>query len=264
LKLPFVLVIRKRSFRFPGDVRLQRAALRAVLSALKRHGLRVTVAERSSAAARRRFGLVVSVGGDGTFLEAARGVREALALGVNSNPGRSVGSFCAATARTFPAVLKKVLAGEARIIPVQRLQLRINRRPAGPPVLNEVLVTHRKPAAMSRYWLRIGRVREEHRSSGLWIATAAGSTGAILSAGGRKLPRHSRQIQVRPRELYQGLGARYRLRGGVIPPGRRVAVGSRMEDGMVCIDGEHITFPFRAGDRLDVAPFPQPLRLVIS
>ena len=235
-----------------------------VLAALRRRGLRAVVADRSAPSQGHRFDLVISVGGDGTFLEAARGVTDELVLGVNSNPARSAGSFCAADAKTFAAVLEKVLRGKARIISANRLQLSCHGRLFGPPVLNEILVTHRKPAAMSRYRLEIGGQREEQRSSGLWIATAAGSTGAILSAGGKRLPRHSRRLQYRPRELYSGGIFHYRLRGGVIPAGRKVAVTSLMADGLICVDGERITFPFRAGERLELSPFPKPLRLVIS
>lgn len=205
---------------------------------------------------------MIAVGGDGTFLEAARGVRDEPILGVNSNPGRSVGSFCAAEAATFERVFLRFVRGKARRQRLHRIQPKINGRPAGPPVLNELLVTHRRPAAMSRYWLRVGKRREEQRSSGLWIATAAGSTGAIRSAGGRLLSRRSSRIQYRPRELYSGGQVRYQLRGGVVPVHRPVRVGSLMKEGLVCLDGDHVTFPFRYGDRLEISASDHPLHLI--
>ena len=51
------------------------------------------------------------------------------------------------------------------------------------------------PAAMTSYTLDIGSVSEPQRSSGLWIATAAGSTAAIRAAGGCILPLRSRKLQ---------------------------------------------------------------------
>jgi len=48
------------------------------------------------------YSLVVAVGGDGTFIEAARRITTQPILGVNSDPKRSLGVFCATTGETFP------------------------------------------------------------------------------------------------------------------------------------------------------------------
>lgn len=285
---PLVLVIRKKNTRPPrpapgrrdsGEGRkflrrtaarmrradaAQRAALRAVLAVLRRRGFHPVVADRSAILRRRRFDLAVSVGGDGTFLEMARAARAEQVVGVNADPKRSAGSFCSATAATFERILGRILLGQEEVLPLHRFQVVRNGRPIGPPVLNEILVTHRKPAAMSRYWVRIGSRWEEQRSSGLWIATAAGSTGAIRSAGGRVLPRGAGDLQYRPRELYGAGRKNYRLSGGVIRAGTAVWVGSLMKQGMVCLDGEHVALPFRYGDSLEIRPCPDPLRWVVG
>ncbi len=206
--------------------------------------------------------LIVSMGGDGTFMEAARAVRNQWIVGVNSDPARSVGSFCCARAETFEKILAAVLRGKVRLKRLNRLQLKLNGKPLSVAALNEILVTHRKPAAMSRYWLEVGRIKERQRSSGLWIATAAGSTGAIRSAGGRLLDRSSRAIQYKPRELYRRGGVSYSLRGGLLQPGDSLRVGSLMREGLICIDGEHLTFPFRYADILRVSNSPYPLTAV--
>lgn len=236
-----------------------------MLAVLRESGLQARVTHRARVVDTRPYPLVISVGGDGTFLEAARCVAGAgqRILGVNSDPERSAGTFCSADGATFGAKLRKILRGRVKTVRLHRMELRLNGRRLGAPVLNDILVTHRRPAAMSRYWLRVGAAREEQRSSGLWIATAAGSTGAIRSAGGRPLERRSRALVYRPRELYSGGGIRCRLRGGAVPAGRRVAVGSLMRDGMICADGEHMTFPFGYGDVLEVSPSPRPLRVVV-
>lgn len=242
--------------------RAHRKTLALVRQVLRKRGIAFRQTQRINAGVLGPAEWVISVGGDGTFLEAARAVRRQSILGVNSNPRRSVGSFCAADARTFEAILQRLERGKARSIFLTRMQLRRNGRPAGSPVLNDLLITHRKPAAMSHYWIRIGRQREEQRSSGLWISTAAGSTGAIRSAGGRALPWSSRRLLYRPRELCLGGRSSYRLRGGSVPPGRRIRMGSLMSEGMVCADGEHVTYPFRYGDRLEIGPSRFPLRII--
>ena len=263
-----VLVVVKKSSRNPFPRRFlqareeHRKTLRQVLAVLRREGISAKTVVRMSRSGAAGYDLVLSVGGDGTFLEAARGVRGQPILGVNSDPRRSVGSFCAADAGNFGRLLRAIRRGRVKTVELNRIQILLNGRPTGDQVLNEILVTHRRPAAMSRYWLQIGRRREEQRSSGLWIATAAGSTGAIRSAGGREITRESRWLQYCARELYPGGARNYRLKRGQIRPRQIVRVGSLMEEGLICVDGEHVVFPFRCGDRLEIVPSMHPLRLI--
>lgn len=249
--------------------RFQRArqAHARALEKVKRHLKERSVPYKAVYQARRHdyapYALIISVGGDGTFLEAARRARShQLILGVNSDPQRSAGSFCAADGKTFGETLDRVLEGKAPAIRLNRLQLKLNGRNLGLQVVNDILVTHGKPAAMSRYWLEIGSRQEEQRSSGLWISTAAGSTGAIKSAGGRSMDRRSQAVQYRPRELYQGVGLRCRLKGGVTALRRPIRIGSLMQEGLICVDGEHLKVPFRYGDLLEVVKSPHSLRLI--
>ncbi len=238
--------------------------LQHVLQVLKSAGISSETAYRSNRLDETPFDGVISIGGDGTFLEAARGVRShQWIFGVNSDPQRSVGSFCSATRATFKKILTRFLDGEGRVMRLERLLLELNGTPLGLQVLNDVLITHKTPAAMSRYWLKVGRVKEEQRSSGLWIAPAAGSTGAIRSAGGRVLPRTSPLVQYRPRELYKGDRFHYRLTGGSVSLREQpIQVGSLMQQGLICVDGEHLTFPFGYGGLLAVKRSPYPLQVV--
>ena len=238
------------------------AALRRVLERLRKSAVPFRVIRRVRRRVLHGFDLIISVGGDGTFLEAARGVRNQPILGVNSNPTRSAGSFCAATSFSFDRVLGQILRGGARVVRLNRLQPVLNRRPMDLPILNDVLITHRRPAAMSRYGLQIGRRLEEQRSSGLWIATAAGSTGAIRSAGAAILPRTSRDLLYQPRELYAADRNGNRLTGGRIPADAPIQISCLMREGLLCVDGEHVTLPFRYGDLLELRVFAHPLRLV--
>ena len=236
--------------------------LREVERILREKGVRYKAVYRARSCDYSPYDFIVAVGGDGTFLEAARQARSQPILGVNSDPVRSVGSFCAADRKGFKRILDQILSGCVRTERLHRLQLRLNGKPLGVNVLNDLLITDRRPAAMSRYWIQVGGVQEEQRSSGLWIATAAGSTGAIKSAGGRILPRTSKAIQYKPRELYAGYSARYRLTGGIGPSHGSLLVGSLMREGLICVDGEHLKLPFRYGDLLEISRSPYPLCLI--
>ncbi len=208
------------------------------------------------------FDLVITVGGDGTFLEAAHNVSRQLILGVNSDPKRSIGRLCTATRENFERVFTRVLKGQCKISGLNRLHLKLGKDFKGINVLNDLLVCHQNPAAMSRYALSFNGATEDQRGSGLWISTAVGSSGAMRSAGGKVLPRLSRHIQYKPRELFQGRGVRYRLRGGVVTLKNKLTIRSLMRTSMIYIDGAHCSFPFSFGDVATITNSKMPLRVI--
>ena len=138
------------------------------------------------------YDLLLSVGGDGTFLELARYALDTPVLGVNSDPERSTAFFCAANRSSIRSHLEALLVGKLHEVRLARMQVTINNRLLPHYALNDLLIAHANPAAMTSYTLGLGTISEPQRSSGLWIATAAGSTAAIRAAGGRVLPLRSR------------------------------------------------------------------------
>lgn len=244
--------------RHPDVLDMRRAhavheeAIEAVVRALRSLAVDFDVAYRASLTVTTPYDLVVSVGGDGTFLQAAHHVKKIPILGVNSDPSRSEAVFCAATHRTFPRLCREALAGYLRALPLHRLQLALNGKRLAERGLNDVLVAHDDPATMSRYRLRIGSREEFQKSSGLWVATAAGSSSAVLAAGGIRLPWGAKRFQYRPRELYRGRLAHARLRGGVLLTHQSVLVTWLMRRGSAFIDGPHRAIPLRFADQLEV------------
>ncbi len=259
------LFLNRRSWDIRRLLRAHRAheeTLASVEQTLREVGLPYRMIYRAALHDYAPYDLVVSVGGDGTLLEAARGARRQLLLGVNSDPERSAGSFCSATGRTFARALQNMLGGKVKTRVLHRMQLALNGKALNISVLNDILIAHQNPAAMSRYWIQIKGVKEEQRSSGVWVSTAAGSTGAMKSAGGQSLPRASKAIQYLPRELYWPRGVRYRFTGGILIPGTAVILGSLMREGVVFADGEHRRIALRYGDRLSISGSQYPLTLV--
>ena len=237
--------------------------LEAVVGALKQRRIRFDVVYRATLTSTVLHDLIVAVGGDGTFLQASHLIADTPILGVNSDPDRSEAVFCAATASTFPRLLDAALARRLRALPIVRLRIRLNGRILAPLVLNDALIAHPNPATMSRYRLTIGSQHEHHKSSGLWVATAAGSSSAILAAGGRRLPWSSQRFQYRPRELYEGRLSRYRLTGGILGPSNRIDITWLMREGALFIDGPHIRHALQFGDRLQIDTSPRhPLRVL--
>ena len=95
-------------------------------------------------------------------------------------------------------------------------------------VLNDVLFCHECPAATTRYLIRHGAIEEEHKSSGVWVGPAAGSTAAQRSAGGRVLPPTSTQMQYVVREPYVSNGTRYQLTHGLLEPDEQLLITSKI------------------------------------
>jgi NAD kinase len=131
-------------------------------------------------------------------------------------------------------------------------------------VLNDILICHHNPGAMSRYFLTIGKVKEEQRSSGIWIATAAGSSGGIYSAGGRILPPESKEYQYKPRELYRGKGVYYKLKGDLLNPDQTITMISLMREGVIFVDGSHVCLPFSFGAKIYVQRSSNPLKIIYN
>jgi NAD+ kinase len=236
--------------------------LAAVQAALDGVGMPYDCLYRGEFTSVAGYDLVLSVGGDGTFLEVARYAGDLPILGVNSDPERSTAFFCAANRGTIRPHLEALLAGKVGEVLLARMQVTINDRLLPYYALNDLLVAHANPAAMTSYTLDIGSVSEAQRSSGLWIATAAGSTAAIRAAGGRILPLRSRKLQYLVREPYNGGRCHYRLRKGIVGPETLLAVTSKTRRGRLFMDGPHLRFSLGLGDVLTVTTAATPLRVL--
>ena len=239
-------------------------AVEAVIHALRQLPVEVEMAYRADLkVTRRRYDLLVSVGGDGTFLQAARSVGHTPILGVNADPARSEAVFCAATRRTFLTFMRRWLAGTLPERRLYRLQVALNGARLPQRAMNDLLVAHDDPATMSRYRLRIGGREELQKSSGLWVATAAGSSSAVLAAGGVRLPWRTAKFQYRPRELYRGRLSHPTLTGGILSPPAKVTIIWLMRRGAAFVDGPHVKMPLQFADRLEITlSLADPLRVL--
>ena len=219
------------------------------------HGPRV-VFDASDAA------LVVTVGGDGTLLAASHHVGATPILGVNSSPGSSVGFFCTSRRSDVGALLARALAGDMPAIRLARMQVSVNGRIVSRRVLNEALFCHAAPAAASRYILQYGARKEEQVSSGFWVGTAAGSTGALHSAGGKVLPLGSTRLELVVREPFAGGGTRYKMTKVLVLPGREVSAINKMRDAALFLDGPYRHVGVRLGDKVSFTVSNEPIRVL--
>ncbi len=212
--------------------------------------------------AEKRFDLAISVGGDGTLLDSCHYLRSIPILGVNSDPQRSVARFSCCTCKNFQSVLKAYLAGDLPPVEVPRIEFFINGKVHPWRVLNDLLVSTLSPAGTSRYMLKIGAQTEEQMSSGVWVSTAAGSTAANASAGGKILPVTAKKFQFVVREVYQRKFGRRRHVKGVLSRDQALEIYSYMKDGRIFVDGSNRVVPFGLGDRLKIRLSKSPMKVV--
>jgi len=210
----------------------------------------------------RRFRLVVSVGGDGTFLDCSHHLWKTPLLGVNSDPQQSVARLSGSDKASFSRVLDGYLCGAIKPSLLWRLDFFINGRKNTIPVMNDLLISTLSPAGTSRYILKAGSRLEEQMSSGVWISSAAGSTAAVLSAGGKPFEATAKQFQFVAREVYQRKFGLRKFLNGVFKTGQTLEVISYMRQGRIFIDGSNLVVPFKAGDHLKVQLSSRPLKVI--
>lgn len=205
--------------------------------------------------------LVIAIGGDGTLLDASHYCVDSPILGVNSDPTSSIGALCAANCNNFKEVFLEIIQGILPPTPLARLSVRINGQDTFPLALNDVLFCNKNPAAMSRFILSFLDQTESHRSSGVWIASAAGSTGGIYSSGAQSLPIEKNQAIFRLREPYWSNNKHPKLLDGQIDRGQTLKIVSNMTDGQIFIDGPHQSFDINLGDTIEISLAEKPLWL---
>lgn len=254
---------RPAQFARRGDVTAERIiraheehklTVTAVRETLARRGIEFTemFPHKFTPSERRKLAaadLIITVGGDGTLLGTSHYVTTGMMIAVNSAPRDSIGHFCATARAGFAPLLDDALNESSRPVKLARLSIALDGDDLPELALNDVLIAHSSPAATTRYIIEIGERQEEQRSSGLWVSTAAGSTAAIRSAGGRVMPLRSRRVQYLVRELYRERGRSYDLIRGMITPGEEIIIASKMTEGRLYVDGSRTAYDFPFGMR---------------
>ncbi|HEY9677022.1 MAG TPA: NAD(+)/NADH kinase [Drouetiella sp.] len=208
--------------------------------------------------------MVISVGGDGTFLDASHFVDSIPVLGINSSSSSSFGHFCLGNQKNLKEVLAQIEDGSLTTRNVLRLELWLNGSLLPELVLNEVLVAHSNPAATSRLFIQFGEDKEEQRSSGVWIGTPGGSTGSLRSAGGEVLPITDNRYMYIVREPCVRPGESYKFLRGFLDHSEEMRITSQMRTGVLHIDGQHIDYQFGLGDELIIKGSQHYLRAYIA
>jgi NAD+ kinase len=206
--------------------------------------------------------VLVVLGGDGTFLRAARAVAEVDTPILGVNLGK-VGFLSKVEAHEHEAVLAQVTNGEYRLD--ERMTIGATILPGGRSergeeftALNDVVVARGELARVCRLEVAVGPSHvATFIADGLVVASPTGSTGYSFSAGGPIVDPLSRNLIVTPIAAY--LAA---IRSIVVSP--RQVVRCRVVDAheaLVSIDGREDR-RLAVGDVVEVRAIERPIRLL--
>ena len=205
--------------------------------------------------------LLICLGGDGTVLSAARSVlpRAVPILGVNM--GR-LGFLCELAPQETIERLPEILLGRYRIEELSMLRTELPASEAAPCVelhaLNDVTIGRGAVVRPIYLTLNIDGVRLVRvRADGLIVATATGSTGYNLSAGGPVLPPASHEIVVTAAAPHLS-----RLRPLVLPEESILTVTVETDhEAIVSVDGQ-LNRPLLSGQAVQIQSSPYRAHLV--
>lgn len=208
--------------------------------------------------------MIVTVGGDGTFLDASHSVlNDVPLLGVNSAPASSHGHFCVTNRGGFEGVLDAILAGRRKPFSLLRLQLAIDGEPVDVPVLNEVAFAHPLWAGTARYKIEVDGETAEHKASGIIVSTPSGSTGFMRSAKGPIADITDTAFAWWVDKPFKTPGVPFPLRGGEVLDGK-LTITSQMVEGLLFLDGLHIRREVERGARITFSVHPNPIRAFVD
>lgn len=206
-----------------------------------------------------KISAVLTVGGDGTVLEASHHIPDSrvVLIGVRSAKN-SIGKLCHCDADSVEQLIQELAEGKLKPMTASRLQAKISSAETGRSVetelvLNDFLYTNIFPAAMTRYKLHFTDKVIEHRSSGMWVCTPCGSTAAILAAGGEAMPIKSPQFQYYVRELYDlnpPGDKKIACKGFFNPDLGPLKIENYSEKALLACDGHHGAYALSFGDSI--------------
>lgn len=133
------------------------------------------------------YEMVISFGGDNCFTYTSHYVGRIPLVGMNSDPAKSTGALCAWSSRDLEDAVARITRGDYAIEGWPLLEAEIDGTPIA-KATSEYFFGERLRKDMSRHVLAYRGKEYEQKSSGLIVATGAGSTGWYHSSNRHAYP----------------------------------------------------------------------------
>lgn len=199
--------------------------------------------------------LVLSVGGDGTFLNCARHFDQATLLGLNSDyqPKAGPGSFGALTQvnRTnLEERLQDLAQGRFRVDRWNRLQTEINGQLIPRYALNEIY--YGQPLAYRTCDLNITQngIAEDFNCSGVLVCTGMGSHAWHYNAGGSPFSNELEAFGFRV--LFPNLKRPLKFSSGIVSSRHSITLSPERDDYVLSFDGSLEVIQTNLGDQIRI------------
>ena len=205
--------------------------------------------------------LICVLGGDGTFLRAARGIGDSAVPTLGINLGR-VGFLAKVETNDLETALAKVAGGDFALEDRFRIEASLIREIGGPErlaCLNEVVVARGTRVRMIQVEVEVsGSHLATWVSDGVVVATPTGSTAYSFSAGGSVLdPRLRNMIITSVAGYLSPLRSVVAGEDHVV----RLTLRQAVSGATISIDGQW-DMPMAVGETVEVRALPAPLRMV--
>lgn len=225
----------------------------------------------------RNYDAVLSLGGDNSFIYVTHYLDPSIpVIGINSDPGRSLGKLCAWNSSDLARVVRHLQEENYKIEKWPRLQATIDDKSLI-PATSEYYFGEDRSKDMSRHVLIHRGKQYEQKSSGIILATGAGSTGWRSSAGryrhpfGNQFNRTRAQGRFIVREPFQPNTFRFyldQLTGeqrytGKLEPGEEIILHSLNDGKGYATADSWEEYAFPRGSTAVVKISDQPLRVIV-
>ena len=201
--------------------------------------------------------LILSIGGDGTILRSVRAIIPDVVPVVGINLG-NLGFMTELKADDALENLSRLLDGEGWVEERAMLETEPSSQGKVFHAMNDVFVGRRSFARLIRIETEVnGELLATHRADGVIVATATGSTGYSMAAGGPILCPQAKEIIFKPVCPHLALD-----RAVVLPAGAELRLKvTTTHEAMLSIDGQ-VELPLSSGDEVRVKRSPHVARFL--
>jgi len=207
------------------------------------------------------FDLIITFGGDGTFVKAANLIEDCFILGINSRPKTSEGALTTINVNEIDK-LKKIQEENYEILTRERIKVKLNGRALDEHSLNEIYIGAQFQFHISRYKIKFKGKEEEHRSSGIIVSTGTGSPAWFYSAGGKIFAHDEEKLSFIVREPYFGKRIfKPTILNGDLKKGEILTIKSEKDYGGIIAINESI-YDFNKGDIVEIELYDKPLKSI--
>jgi len=209
----------------------------------------------------RNADLVITFGGDGTFVRAGNLIENAHIIGINSSPQTSEGALTEININELH-LLDEIIKGNYKVEDIHRAKVKLNGKILDENAVNEVYIGANSHFHSARYVIKHNGEEEEHRSSGVIVTTGAGSKAWFKSAGGEPFGPNERKLSYVVREPYIGerVFKSKKIKGEILE-GEKIIFESRRDFGGVIVINEAI-YDFNTGDVAEIELSDKPLKVI--